>query len=70
MNVTTGERILKLAYLDGRKPSSIQELEEALDQVLSCWSGYLADNEADRLDLIGVIGEIASPYLEAQNEPA
>lgn len=58
--------VLSLARLDGNPPTTRQELEEAIDQVLFCWSDNLADDEAARVALAGRVAGMVQPHLEAR----
>lgn len=59
--------VLNLAYLNGTPPKTRQDLEEALDQVLFCWSDALADDEAARVALGSRLAAIIQPHIEADD---
>ena len=56
--------VLAMARLDGNPPKTRQELEEAIDQVLFCWSDNLADDETARFALAARVTGIVYPQLE------
>ena len=58
--------VLNLAYLNGTPPQTRQDLEEALDQVLLCWSDALADDESTRLALVGRMAALVFPHMGEQ----
>lgn len=58
--------VLNLAYLNGTPPKTRQDFEEAIDQVLMCWSDVLADDETSRVALAARLAGIIQPLAEAQ----
>lgn len=57
--------VLNLAYLNGTPPKTRRDFEEALDQVLMCWSDALADDETQRVALATRLAGIIQPFAEA-----
>lgn len=66
VNIKNPGAVLSLAYLNGAPPATRQEVEEAMDQILLCWSDSLAEDEAARMALAARIAGIVALHLEGQ----